>query len=174
MAAQCRHFLLERLCNTHEVSYKVGDLISFPVRGNRFARLTLARKRVSFPTVFYHLLIGVLNPFLTRDWRLNIQHSALLAQDGGALIDDAQGHGFLETAFLCEVSFEQVHSRPALRVKHLLHGQPMGQGEGDRWRWKCGDDGESAGDEMEGRELNYAGRGRKKPERGDCVLQCRK
>lgn len=67
----------------------------------------------------------------TRDWRLDIQHGALLAQDGGALIDDAQGHGLLQAALFREVSFEQVHPRPALGIEHLLHGQPMGQGEGD-------------------------------------------
>lgn len=76
--------------------------------------------------------------YRTRDWRLDIQHSALLAQDSGTLIDDAQGHGLLQPTLLGEVSFEQVHPRPALCIKHLLHGKPVGQGEGDRWRGKMG------------------------------------
>lgn len=78
--------------------------------------------RASFLSIFKH----------TRDWRLDVQHGALLAQDGSALIDDAQGHSLLEPTLLCEVSFEQVHPRPALGIKHLLHGQPVSQGEGDR------------------------------------------
>lgn len=74
----------------------------------------------------------------TRDWRLNIQHSSFLAQDGGAFIDDAQGHSLLQPALLGEVSFKQVHPRPAFSIKHLLHGKPVGQGEGDRYRRRSG------------------------------------
>jgi len=36
------------------------------------------------------------------------------------------------------VSFEQVDPRPALGIEHLLRGEPVGQGEGDRWRGEGG------------------------------------
>ena len=69
----------------------------------------------------------------TCDRGLDVQHGLLLAQDGGPLGDDAQGDGLLHAALLGEVGLKEVHPGLPLQVEHLLHRQPVAQGEGDRW-----------------------------------------
>ena len=57
---------------------------------------------------------------LTCDGRLNIDHGLLLAEERGALVDDAEGGGLVDAALQDEVVLEPLELWLAcLRVEHL-------------------------------------------------------
>lgn len=61
-----------------------------------------------------------LGPELTCDGRLNIDHGLLLAEERGALVDDAEGGGLIDAALQDEVFLERLELWLAcLRVEHL-------------------------------------------------------
>ena len=63
---------------------------------------------------------------------LDVDHGFLLAKEGRALVNDFQGGGFLDSAFVDEMLLEDIDARFAgFRVEHLANGQLVRRREGN-------------------------------------------